>query len=67
MEELKWRIPAEGGNLGRDILKAGGFVDHQVDAHLTFEVGAELAHHFADAGLTRVSAPEISGITPALE
>jgi xanthine phosphoribosyltransferase len=66
MEELKRRILAEGKNLGRGILKVDSFLNHQIDTHLMFKVGEELATHFADAGVTKVITAEISGIAPAL-
>jgi len=66
MEELKRRIRAEGENLGRGILKVDGFINHQIDTHLMFDVGRELARHFADVGVTKVITAEISGIAPAL-
>ncbi len=66
MEELKRRIAAEGENLGRGILKVDSFINHQIDTHLMFEVGQELAQHFADANVTKVITAEISGIAPAL-
>ena len=66
MEELKRRILAEGKNLGRGILKVDSFINHQIDTHLMFKVGEELARHFADAGVTKVITAEVSGIAPAL-
>jgi len=66
MEALKQRILAEGSNLGRGILKVDSFLNHQIDTHLMFEVGRELARHFADADVTKVITAEISGIAPAL-
>ena len=66
MEALKRRILAEGEHLGRGILKVDSFINHQIDTHLMFEVGRELARHFADAGVTKVITAEISGIAPAL-
>lgn len=66
MEALKRRILAEGKNLGRGILKVDSFLNHQIDTHLMFEVGRELARHFVDVGVTKVMTAEISGIAPAL-
>ncbi|MBL7063719.1 MAG: xanthine phosphoribosyltransferase, partial [Anaerolineae bacterium] len=66
MEELERRILAEGKNLGRGILKVDSFINHQIDTHLMFEIGRELARHFAGAGVTKVLTAEISGIAPAL-
>ncbi|MDY6878038.1 MAG: xanthine phosphoribosyltransferase [Chloroflexota bacterium] len=66
METLKRRIMAEGKNLGRGILKTDSFINHQIDTHLMFEVGQELARHFAATDVTKVITAEISGIAPAL-
>jgi len=66
MDELKRRILAEGQNLGQGILKVDTFLNHQVDTHLIFRIGQELAKCFADAGATKVMTAEISGIAPAL-
>ena len=66
MDELKRRILAEGRNLGRGILKVDSFINHQIDTHLMFAVGRELARHFAEIGITKVITAEISGIAPAL-
>jgi xanthine phosphoribosyltransferase len=66
VEALKRRILAEGENMGRGILKVDSFINHQIDTHLMFEVGRELAHQFADVGVTKVITAEISGIAPAL-
>ena len=66
MDELKKRILAEGKNLGRGILKVDSFINHQIDTHLMFAVGRELARYFADIGVTKVITAEISGIAPAL-
>ena len=65
-EELKLRILTEGHNLGRGILKVDSFLNHQIDTHLIFAVGEELADQFAGAGVTKVITAEISGIAPAL-
>ncbi len=66
MEALKQRILAEGQNLGQGILKVDSFINHQIDTHLMFDVGRELARHFVDVGATKVITAEISGIAPAL-
>jgi xanthine phosphoribosyltransferase len=66
MDELKRRILAEAQNLGQGILKVDSFLNHQVDTHLIFKIGQELARRFADVGATKVLTAEISGIAPAL-
>lgn len=66
MEILKTRILTEGKNLGRGILKIDSVINHQVDATLMLEVGAEFARRFADTHPTRVLTAEVSGIIPAM-
>ena len=66
MKELERRILAEGENMGQGILKVDSFINHQIDTHLIFDAGQELARRFADAGATKVITAEISGIAPAL-
>jgi xanthine phosphoribosyltransferase len=66
MENLKARILAEGKNLGRGILKIDSVINHQVDATLMLETGAEFARRFADTQPTRVLTAEVSGIIPAM-
>lgn len=66
MESLKARIRKEGKNLGHGILKIDSVINHQVDAILMLEAGAEFARRFADKHPTRVLTAEVSGIIPAM-
>ena len=66
MEKLKELIMTKGQNLGRGILKVDGFINHQIDTTLMFDVGQELAKRFKDTGATKVITAEISGIGPAI-
>jgi xanthine phosphoribosyltransferase len=66
MERLKERILREGVYLGDGILKIDSVINHQVDADLMLEAGAEFAHVFGDTNPTRVLTAEVSGIIPAL-
>lgn len=66
MDKLKKLIMEKGQNLGRGILKVDGFINHQIDTHLMFDVGQELAEQFKGLGATKVITAEISGIGPAL-
>ncbi|HOT90282.1 MAG TPA: xanthine phosphoribosyltransferase [Anaerolineae bacterium] len=66
MESLKERIRQEGKNLGGGILKIDSVINHQVDATLMLEAGAEFARRFASAAPTRVLTAEVSGIIPAM-
>jgi xanthine phosphoribosyltransferase len=69
MQELVERIRREGRNLGRGILKVDGFINHQLDPALTFEMGRTFARRFAALGVSDISkiiTAEVSGIAPAL-
>lgn len=66
MENLKRRIRQEGRNLGSGILKIDSVINHQVDATLMLEAGAEFARYFADAHPSRILTAEVSGIIPAM-
>ena len=66
MENLKRRIRQEGRNLGHGILKIDSVINHQVDATLMLEAGAEFANRFAAEHPTRVLTAEVSGIIPAM-
>ena len=66
MESLKRRIRQEGRNLGQGILKIDSVINHQVDATLMLEAGAEFARSFTDCHPTRILTAEVSGIIPAM-
>lgn len=66
MKALEDRIAREGLVLGGGILKVDGFINHQVDAVLMDECGAEFARLFKDVKATRILTAEISGIAPAI-
>lgn len=65
MQALRHRILAEGKNLGRGILKIDSFLNHQIDAQLMEEIGANIAQQFAATNPTRVLTAEVSGLIPA--
>lgn len=66
MDSLKNRIRKEGQNLGSGILKIDSVVNHQVDATLMLEAGAEFARRFGDTTPSRILTAEVSGIVPAM-
>ena len=66
MKELQDRILKDGQVIGTNILKVNKFINHQVDPMLMEQLGAELASHFKDSGVTKVVTIESSGIAPAL-
>lgn len=70
MQALVDRLLRDGVNLGNNILKVDGFINHQLDPHLTREIGKALAQQFRDAGVadvTKVVTAEVSGIAFALQ
>ncbi len=66
MKLLEEKILAEGKAENENILKVDSFINHQVDPMLMEQLGAELASHFKDCGVTKVVTIESSGIAPAL-
>jgi len=66
MEALKELIKKEGKYLGNGILKVDSVINHQVDAAVMLEAGAEFARRFAPLSPTRILTAEVSGIIPAL-
>lgn len=66
MKLLEDMILERGIAVNEDILKVDSFVNHQVDAALMKEIGAEFYEHFKDQGITKVATIESSGIAPAL-
>jgi len=56
----------EGTVLPGNILKVGSFLNHQIDADFTLEMGKEIANLFADDNVTKVLTIETSGIAIAL-
>ncbi len=66
MKELKQRIMKEREDLGNGVLKVDGFLNHEVDAMLSFFCGRELTRYFSPFKATKVLAAEISGMAPAL-
>lgn len=66
MKLLEEKILAEGKAVNENILKVDSFINHQVDPMLMEQLGAELACHFKDSGVTKVVTIESSGIAPAL-
>ena len=70
MQALIDRLHRDGVNLGKNILKVDGFINHQLDPKLTQEIGKTLAKRFRDAGVadaTKIVTAEVSGIAFALQ
>ncbi|HPD42273.1 MAG TPA: xanthine phosphoribosyltransferase, partial [Anaerolineae bacterium] len=66
MKSLQELIRREGVYLGKGILKIDSVINHQVDATIMLEAGAEFARRFGAYEPTRVLTAEVSGIIPAL-
>ncbi|OQA23565.1 MAG: Xanthine phosphoribosyltransferase [Chloroflexi bacterium ADurb.Bin360] len=66
MKSLQDLIQREGVYLGRGILKVDSVINHQVDATVMLEAGAEFARRFGGYEPTRILTAEVSGIIPAL-
>ncbi len=66
MKLLEEKVLAEGIAVNENILKADGFLNHQVDPDLMKAVGEDFAAHFKNQGITKVITIESSGIAPAL-
>ena len=66
LKALEEKILKEGIVLPGNILKVGSFLNHQIDAAFTLEMGRESARLFGGAGVTRILTIETSGIPLAL-
>lgn len=66
MQRLKDAIVSRGRALDGDVLLVDSFLNHQVDAALMRDVGAEFAHYFAGKPFDAVATIESSGIAPAV-
>ena len=62
MQLLKDRIRADGKVLPGNILKVGGFLNHQMDIGLFNEIGREFARRFSGVPVDRILTIEASGI-----
>lgn len=66
MKILEDRIRRDGTVLAGNVLKVDNFLNHQIDPQLMDQLGAEFAHRFKDAGITKILTVESSGIAPAV-
>ncbi|MBL0386408.1 xanthine phosphoribosyltransferase [Tumebacillus sp. ITR2] len=66
MKLLQDRIRQDGVALNGQVLKVDSFLNHQVDAGLTMEIGKAFAAEFGAQGVTKVLTIEASGIHFAL-
>ena len=65
MNFLEERIAQDGIVKEGNVLKVDSFLNHQMDAALLDEIGAELYRRFKDAGVTKILTIEASGIAIA--
>ena len=65
MNFLEERIARDGIVKEGNVLKVDSFLNHQMDAALLDEIGAELYRRFQDAGVTKILTIEASGIAIA--
>lgn len=65
MKLLKELILSEGKVIGDSILKVDGFLNHQIDANLMYEIGKEFKRRFKHLDITKIITIEASGIAIA--
>lgn len=65
MQLMEQKILTEGTVLPGGILKVGSFLNQQIDTAFLKKIGDEIAHLFADAGVTKILTIESSGIAIA--
>ena len=66
MEALKQKVKEDGVVIGEKILKVDGFLNHQIDAKLMYDIGETFYKQFEDQGITKILTVEASGIAPAI-
>lgn len=66
MDLLKQKVEADGVVIDEKILKVDGFLNHQIDARLMYDVGQTFYEQFKDEGITKILTIEASGIAPAI-
>ena len=64
-EEIKKRIYDQAIVIMPDIINVAGFINHQVDMELMWEVGKVLASRFQDKAPDKILTVEASGIAPS--
>lgn len=66
MEALKKKVKEDGVVIGEKILKVDGFLNHQIDAVLMYDIGETFYGQFKDQGITKILTVEASDIAPAI-
>ena len=65
MKQLEERILRDGKVLPGGILKVDGFLNHQIDPQLLYDMALELKHLFEGEEITKILTIEASGIAIA--
>lgn len=60
------RIKKDGRSLEGGILKVDGFINHQLDPNLLYDMAEELVRRFSDKKINKILTIEASGIAPAI-
>ncbi|ANQ89394.1 xanthine phosphoribosyltransferase [Staphylococcus pseudintermedius] len=66
MDALRRKIIEDGVVIDEKILKVDGFLNHQIDAALMYDIGQTFYEQFVDQGVTKILTIEASGIAPAI-
>lgn len=66
MEALRQKVKEDGVVIGEKILKVDGFLNHQIDAQLMYDIGETFYEQFKDQKVTKILTVEASGIAPAI-
>ena len=66
MDALRKKVIEDGVVIDEKILKVDGFLNHQIDAGLMYDIGQTFHDQFADQGVTKILTIEASGIAPAI-
>lgn len=66
MESLRQKVMEDGVVIDESILKVDGFLNHQIDAELMYDVGKTFYEQFKEHGVTKILTIEASGIAPAI-
>nr|WP_202427963.1 xanthine phosphoribosyltransferase [Staphylococcus pseudintermedius] len=63
---MRRKIIEDGVVIDEKILKVDGFLNHQIDAALMYDIGQTFYEQFVDQGVTKILTIEASGIAPAI-
>ncbi|HDV6001733.1 TPA: xanthine phosphoribosyltransferase [Staphylococcus pseudintermedius] len=66
MDALRRKVIEDGVVIDEKILKVDGFLNHQIDAALMYDIGQTFYEQFVDQGVTKILTIEAAGIAPAI-